>query len=51
MDDIYGNNPEAFIAALNARLSFLLPKAGIDIRDFEVKRIDYCFNIRTAYVS
>jgi len=51
LDDIYGNDTEAFMADLNRKMELLLPKAGIDIRDFEVKRIDYCFNIHTTYVS
>lgn len=51
VDDIYGNETEVFIAGINQKLDLILPRMGVDLRDFEVKRIDYCFNIRTAYVS
>lgn len=49
-DDIYGTKRELFIDDMNAVLKRLLPSCDINICDFSVTRIDYCFNVETPYV-
>lgn len=50
-DDIYGAKQEMFIEELNTALNRLFPVAIMDIRDFTVSRIDYCFNVETPHVT
>lgn len=50
-DDIYGGLTETFINDFNERVNRLFTKPLIDIREFTVTRIDYCFNVETAYVK
>ena len=50
-DDIYGFKQEMFIEELNTALNQLFPSAILDIRDFTVSRIDYCFNVETPHVK
>ena len=51
VDDVYGANTDQFIADINAYLNHLLTRPLLDIRAFDVKRIDYCFNVQTPYVD
>lgn len=51
VDDIFGANIERFIDAVNEKLRMLFDNDIIDIRSFRVTRIDYCFNVKTPYVS
>ena len=51
VDDIYGANVEQFVADINAYLNHLLTRPLLDVRAFEVKRIDYCFNVKTPNVD
>ena len=51
VDDIYGADTERFITDINAYLNRLLTRPLLDVRAFEVKRIDYCFNVHTPYVD
>ena len=51
VDDVYGANTDQFIADINVYLNHLLTCPLLDIRVFEVKRIDYCFNVQTLYVD
>ena len=50
-DDIYGAKQEMFIEELNDALNHLFPSPILDIRDFTVSRIDYCFNVETPHVK
>ena len=51
VDDIYGSRTDLFIEELNAELNSPFPSPILDIRQFSVSRIDYCFNVETPYVS
>ena len=51
VDDIYGDDPDRFIFEVNSYLNRLLPHLDLDIRNFHVKRIDYCFNVKTEHVK
>lgn len=51
VDDVYGADTERFIEDINAYLNRLVPSASLDIRRFIVKRIDYCFNVKTEHVK
>lgn len=50
-DDIYGGMRDEFLDAVNDRLNDLFLEPVIDVREFMVTRIDYCFNIETPYVQ
>lgn len=50
-DDLYGNMKEQFIDEFNAQINRLFTEPAVDIRDFLVTRIDYCFNVETPYVT
>lgn len=50
-DDIYGGMRDEFLDAVNDRLNGLFMEPVIDLREFVVTRIDYCFNIETPYVQ
>lgn len=52
-DDIYGADRERFLDEINAVINGLFPYPiqGMDIRDFTVTNIDYCFNVTTPYVE
>ena len=50
-DDIYGLDTEAFIADMNEYLNKLFNRPILDIRNFRVTRIDYCFNVTTEHVN
>ena len=50
MDDIYGARTDLFLEELNEALNKLFPSPVLDIRDFKVTKIDYCFNVETPYV-
>lgn len=49
-DDIYGGRRDMFIDELNSFLNSLFQSPILDIREFKVTRIDYCFNVKTPYV-
>ena len=51
VDDIFGSDTEKFISQVNEKLNKLFEKTKIDIRNFIVARIDYCYNVKTPYVS
>lgn len=51
LDDIYGARLDLFYEDINQVLSRFLPGLSIDIRSFEVSRVDYCFNVETPYVN
>ncbi|MGN1021236.1 MAG: hypothetical protein ACI4O7_12795 [Aristaeellaceae bacterium] len=51
VDDLYGTNLELFLDQLDEYLNALFLYPLIQIRTFQVKRIDYCFNIKTPYVG
>lgn len=51
VDDVYGMDLDRFSDDINAYLNRLLRRTPLDIRDFTVSRIDYCFNVRTPYVD
>ena len=51
VDDVYGADIDSFIMQINAYLNRLLTRPMLDIRWFKVKRIDYCFNIKTDHVQ
>lgn len=50
-DDLYGDLRDQFMDAFNAAINCLFTVPVVDIRDFEVTRIDYCFNVETPYVT
>lgn len=50
-DDLYGDLREQFIDEFNAAINCLFTMPVVDIRNFEVTRIDYCFNVETPYVT
>ena len=47
LDDVYGIDIERFISDVNNVLNRLFTRVEIDIRDFTLSRIDYCFNVKT----
>ena len=51
VDDIYGADVQEFVNDINAYLRELLTIPMLDVLEFEVLRIDYCFNIRTSWVK
>lgn len=51
VDDVYGTDLQEFIYDINTYLQSLLTVPMLDVSDFEVLRIDYCFNICTPYVG
>ena len=51
VDDLYQADIEQFITDINDVLNDLFTIPVLDIRSFTVKRIDYCFNIQTPYVT
>lgn len=51
VDDIYGTRTDIFLEELNAMLNRLFPVPILDVGDFTVSRIDYCFNVETPYVE
>ena len=51
IDDIFGADIERFIDSTNKKLRILINIDTIDIRTFKVVRIDYCFNVKTPYVT
>ena len=51
VDDLYGSNPELFLIQIDHYLNALFTRPVISIRDFRVRRIDYCFNIKTPHVK
>lgn len=51
VDDIYGADVQEFVNDINDYLRSLLATPMLDVLDFEVLRIDYCFNIKTPYVG
>lgn len=50
-DDIYGNLTEEFMDEVNDQLNSLFVEPKVDIREFIVTRMDYCFNVDTPYVK
>lgn len=50
-DDIYGRDLTEFVNEINCYMQTLLTVPMLDILDFEVNRIDYCFNINTPHVE
>lgn len=50
-DDLYGNMRGQFIDEVNAEINRLFVDCVVDIRDFLVTRIDYCFNVETPFVT
>ena len=50
-DDIYGARRDLFIDEVNTVLNRLFPSPMIDIRNFTVTKIDYCFNVETPNVK
>ena len=51
LDDVYGADVERFIDEFNEQLNTLFTEPLLDIRSFNVTRIDYCFNIKTPHVT
>lgn len=51
VDDIYGKDTDRFIAEVNNYLNRLFSTVHLDIRNFSVSRMDYCFNVKTPYVG
>ena len=47
LDDVYGIDIERFISDVNNVLNRLFTRVEIDIRDFTLSRIDYCFSVKT----
>lgn len=50
-DDLYNDELQLFIDQINAKLNGLFTRPLLDIRDFTVTRLDYCFNVYTEYVK
>lgn len=50
-DDLYQNELQLFIDQINAKLNGLFTRPMLDIREFKVTRLDYCFNVYTEYVK
>lgn len=51
VDDLYGTDLQRFVNEINAYMKSLVEAPMVDILDWETYRIDYCFNIKTPYVS
>lgn len=51
VDELYGSNLELFLNRIDQYLNALFTRPVISIRDFRVRRIDYCFNIKTPHVK
>ena len=51
VDDLYGTDLQGFVNEINAYLQGLVEAPMVDILEWETYRIDYCFNIKTPYVS
>ena len=51
VDDLYGTDLQGFVNEINAYLQSLVGAPMVDVLDWETYRIDYCFNIKTPYVS
>ncbi len=51
VDDLYGTDLQGFVNEINAYLQSLVEAPMLDILTWETYRIDYCFNIKTPYVS
>ena len=51
VDDLYGADIQGFVNEINAYLQSLVEAPMVDICEWETYRIDYCFNIKTPYVS
>lgn len=51
VDDHYGNNLESFLTDINNIINTLFTHPVLDIRSFRATRLDYCFNVKTPYVS
>ena len=51
VDDVYGSDLQAFATDINDCLQGLVNIPIPDILEWEVSRIDYCFNILTPYVD
>lgn len=51
VDDLFGAETERFIDAVNDKLRMLFETDTIDVRTFKATRIDYCFNVKTPYVT
>lgn len=51
VDDVYGSDLQAFAADINDCLQGLVNIPIPNILEWEVSRIDYCFNILTPYVD
>ena len=50
-DDIYGCQRDLFLNDINTVLNRLFPSPTLDIRNFTVTKIDYCFNVETPHVK
>ena len=51
VDDLYGTDSQGFVNEINAYMQSLVEAPMVDILEWETYRIDYCFNIKTPYVS
>ena len=51
VDDVYGGDLPRFINDLNEYLNALFLYPVIDVSEFRVTRIDYCYNVKTTYVE
>lgn len=51
VDDVYGADIPQFIDDLNEYLNGLFLYPVIDVREFHVTRIDYCYNVKTPHVK
>lgn len=51
VDDVYGADIPQFIDDLNEYLNALFLYPVIDVREFHVTRIDYCYNVKTPHVK
>ena len=49
-DDVYGGETELFLDEVNACINDLFTQPVVDVREFSVTRIDYCFNVDTPFV-
>lgn len=50
-DDVYGADIPQFVEDMNQHINTLFVGINIDICDFYVQRIDYCFNVYTGHVK
>ena len=51
VDDLYGTDLKGFVNEINEYLQSLVEASMVDILEWETYRIDYCFNVKTPYVS